>query len=298
MKSTPFNQPGNFYRGNLHTHSDHSDGKHTTAEVVRRYKEAGYDFLSLTDHFMDVFDYPINDTREFCTEDFATITSAELHLDKTKSGVVHHILAVGVPEDFAKPGDGETIHQIVQRAADAGAFIGICHPSWHGLTTEEAHTFDMAHSVEIYNHGSHVENNRGYDVPFWDVMLNEGKRLSGYATDDAHAISHDAFGGWMHVKAESLDPDKILEAMKAGHYYSSQGPEIHNMEIDGDQLHISCSPVSNISIQGHGSLSNFKRGDGITEATFDISKYKDHYVRATVVDDNKDNAWTNPVWFN
>jgi len=232
MQNMPFNLPGNFYRGNLHTHSDHSDGKHPTAEVVRRYKEAGYDFLSLTDHFVETFGYPINDTREFCTDDFTTIVATELHLDKIKSGVIWHVLAVGLPVDFEPPKEGETIHQLSQRAADAGAFIGLCHPSWHGLTLEDARELKCAHSVEIYNHGSQVEINRGEDVPFWDQMLNEGHRVSGYATDDAHLMTHDCFGGWMHVKSESRDPKALVEAMKAGHYYSSQGPEIYNMKIE------------------------------------------------------------------
>ena len=38
------------YKGNLHTHTLNSDGDSTPDEVVRWYREHGYDFLVLTDH--------------------------------------------------------------------------------------------------------------------------------------------------------------------------------------------------------------------------------------------------------
>ena len=56
-----FTAPGRFLRGNLHTHSDRSDGVLTPEEVCRRYRAEGYDFLALTDHFVGLFGYPITD---------------------------------------------------------------------------------------------------------------------------------------------------------------------------------------------------------------------------------------------
>lgn len=43
-----FSAPGRFWKGNLHTHSNRSDGALEPAEVCRRYREAGYDFLCLS----------------------------------------------------------------------------------------------------------------------------------------------------------------------------------------------------------------------------------------------------------
>ncbi len=58
MTQPPFDQPGRFWKGNLHTHSTASDGEHSPAEVCRRYRDAGYDFLALTDHFLARYGYP------------------------------------------------------------------------------------------------------------------------------------------------------------------------------------------------------------------------------------------------
>ncbi len=297
MENIPFGRPGKFYRGNLHTHSTNSDGAFSPAETCRMYKEAGYDFLSLSEHFMERFDYPISDTRDLRDDDFTTLIAAELHQGWMKNDDRWHLLAVGLPVDFEKPYDGETAAQIAQRAADTGAFIALVHPSWNGMTVEDAKTIDCAHAVEIYNHGSKVEVERGEDWPFCDMLLNEGWRLSAYATDDAHAMTHDAFGGWMMVHAEELCPDALLESMKAGRYYSSTGPEIHDLRIEDGEVYIECDPASVISVQGRGSRSDKEMGDNLTSARFSTEKYEDAYMRLTVTQADGKRAWTNPIWF-
>ena len=37
-------------KGNLHTHTNASDGRYPVSDVVRIYKEKGYDFLGISDH--------------------------------------------------------------------------------------------------------------------------------------------------------------------------------------------------------------------------------------------------------
>ena len=73
---TPFSKPGRFWRGNLHTHSTRSDGRRSPEEVCRFYETAGYDFLALTDHFMEQYDWPIIDTGPFRTATFTTLIGA------------------------------------------------------------------------------------------------------------------------------------------------------------------------------------------------------------------------------
>ena len=54
----PFSAPGRFWRGNLHTHSNLSDGALEPKAVADAYKNAGYDFLQLSEHFIGNFDFP------------------------------------------------------------------------------------------------------------------------------------------------------------------------------------------------------------------------------------------------
>ena len=41
---------GNWYKGNLHTHTTQSDGAVSPEEMMACYRKAGYDFLALSDH--------------------------------------------------------------------------------------------------------------------------------------------------------------------------------------------------------------------------------------------------------
>jgi hypothetical protein len=289
--------PGRFWKGNLHTHSTRSDGKLTPAEVTAAYKARGYDFLALADHFMERFGYPITDVSAHRTESFTTLTAAELHGPALAHGDIWHLLAVGLPLDFAHPTDGETGPEIARRAAAAGAYIAIAHPGWYTLTLADALQIDAAHAVEIYNHTATHHNDRGDGWYLSDQLSMLGKRLHAIAVDDAHFSTRpDAFGGWVHVKAESLDPDSLLAALKAGHFYAGQGPELRDIAIEGDELRVTCSPARTVFATGAGSVSRFVRGDGLTEATFPLEPFAGSYVRITVIDDAGKRAWSNPIW--
>jgi predicted metal-dependent phosphoesterase TrpH len=121
MDNLPFAKPGRWHRGNLHTHSTASDGRTTPAEVCAFYRARGYDFISLTDHFLENYQFPITDTTPYRGAGFTTILGAELHAPATSLGDPWHILAVGLPADFAPTGSEETGPQLAARAKAAGA---------------------------------------------------------------------------------------------------------------------------------------------------------------------------------
>ena len=225
-----FSKPGEFYRGNLHTHSTLSDGALEPEQVINAYRNAGYDFMCLSDHFWGKYNWPVADTRKLRSDNFTTIIGAELHAPKTSVGELWHILANGLPLDFPPRVDDEDGIALAQRAAQAGAFVTIAHPAWSQLTIEDGNAMmGIAHAVEIYNHGCAVECDRADGFYLMDQLLTSGHRLTSIATDDAHFRDHDndAFGGWVNVKAENLEPETLLAALKAGDFYASTGPEIH-----------------------------------------------------------------------
>ena len=296
MQNLSFDRPGRFYKGNLHTHSTNSDGDHAPDRVCAAYRDASYDFLALSDHFRECFDFPVSDTRGCRTRDFTTVISAELHAPRTEVGEIWHVHGIGLPLNFEPNLPDETGPELGQRAFEAGAFVGIVHPAWYGLTHEDARQIPNAHAIEIYNHGSHVEVDRGNDWPFLDKFLNDGWRLTGYAADDAHQLTHDWLGGWVMVHAEELDPDALVDSLKAGRYYSSQGPEIHGIDVDDVGVTIRCSPARTIAIQGRGSKSEMVMGDGMERATLPLKRIKDSWFRVTVTDAEGKRAWSNPIW--
>jgi hypothetical protein len=303
MVLSAFSAPGQFWRGNLHTHSNLSDGCLDPAEVCRRYKAEGYDFISLTDHFIGHYGYPIADTKPFRDESFTTIPGAELHSGAMESGELWHILAVGLPEDFPAPNapgfhpvkDQETGPELAQRARQAGAFVSIAHPHWSGLTLADARSIEAAHSVEIYNHGCAIGCDREGGGHVLDLLLSEGRDLTIIATDDAHFTEPDHFGGWVMVKAEANDPELLLEALKRGDFYSSQGPELRGISVDDNAVHVETTAVSSIILQGQGQAATAIHGTSMTRGSVSLSRFSQSpWLRVTVVDAAGKRAWSNP----
>ena len=305
MTDAMFAAPGKFWRGNLHTHSTRSDGVLEPEEVCRRYRAEGYDFISLTDHFVGAFDYPITDTRPYRTNNFTTILGAELHSGAMSNGELWHILAVGLPEDFAPSNtpsflpipDQETGPEIARRARDAGAFVAVAHPEWSGLTTEDARSIDAAHAVEIYNHGCAMGCDRPHGFYTLDQLLTEGKRLDLCATDDAHFSEPDHFGGWVMVKAEANDPDQLLEALKTGHSYASTGPDFYGVQYESRYVTVDTSAVASVIVVGAGSGTAAVHGESMTRTRVNIDRLANSpWIRVCVIDRADKRAWLNPHW--
>ena len=305
MVSDIFSMPGQFYRGNLHTHSNVSDGALDPIEVCKKYQAAGYDFIALTDHFIGLFDYPITDTTSLRNEAFTTLLGAELHSGAMENGELWHILAVGLPSDFAPPNapdfyaraDQETGAEIAQRAREAGAFVAVAHPEWSAMTTADAAGIEAAHAVEIYNHGCHVECDRGRGFYTLDQLLSQRRRLTLCATDDAHFHVADHFGGWVMVKAEANEPDALLAALKAGHFYSSTGPEIRTVTWEQNQVVVETSPVSSVIVQAQGSATSAVLGEDLTRTVVPYGRCATSpWLRITVMDKAGKCSWLNPVY--
>ncbi len=301
MLNLPFSQPGHWYRGNLHTHSTRSDGHTTPAEVCAFYRTRGYDFISLTDHFKERYQFPITDTTPYRTGEFTTILGAELHAPATSLGNEWHILAVGLPEDFAPPNTGETGPQLAERARAAGAYVAAAHPAWYDLTDQDLLSVPAAGAIEIFNTTCTVGNGKGDSTGYIDRLLSQGHYYQIIATDDAHfnpTRPADSGGNWVMVRSTSLDPSALLAALHAGHFYSSQGPEF--LEVTplpgGTQMTVRTSPVRAIHLTGCGaSSSTVIRDTDFGAAELDLGKIEGSYARLTAIDRHGRRAWTNPI---
>lgn len=304
MRLSAFSAPGRFWRGNLHTHSTRSDGVLPPEEVCRRYRAEGYDFLALTDHFIGKFGYPVVDTLPFRTEGFTTLLGAELHSGPMRNGELWHILAVGLPPDFA-PGNApdfrvhpgmETGPEIAARAVAAGAFVAIAHPQWSGLTLADARSLAAAHAVEVYNHGCANGCDRPDGFAIADLLLTEGRNLSLIATDDAHFYEPDHFGGWVMVKAEANTPEALLASLKAGSFYSSQGPDLRDVVVTSDRVTVESSAVVSMIVQGQGTAARAVHGPSMTRSEMGLERFAGSpWLRVTVIDAAGRRAWSNPV---
>ena len=298
-----FCPPDGLYRGNLHGHCTHSDGRNEPAEVVRLYREAGYDFTCLSDHYWTDPRFSadtICDGSALDSEDFITLISAELHCHGKlyDQAGLWHILANGLPLDFPVATPSETGPELVERAVAAGAFVSIPHPEWYAMTTEEARSLAVAgaHAVEIYNHSSALDAGRGGGVATVDQLANAGFRTGIIATDDSHDVPADGFGGWVMVAARDLSAGSILAALKAGDYYASCGPDFTSIRLEGNMLHVTCSPVSRVGVAAGGHRAFSASDDGMTEAQIEIGRTDFDFFRVVLTDKAGKQAWSNHFW--
>jgi hypothetical protein len=299
--------PGRFLRGNLHCHSTGSDGTRTPAELGRAYREAGYDFIAITDHFEERFGWPVTDTRSLRDDGFTTLVGAELSSADWSDPSVCWVAAVGLPPDFAPPPAGNHAEAIA-RAAAAGAFVCLLHPGFNNLrpaAVERLLASDAVHAVEVYTHASSIYRPDGAcAAPFLDALLEDGHRLGAVAADDAHFRDvPDGFGAWVEVFAREREPAALLAALRAGTYYSTQGPAIGGLTLDGDELRVACSPCARILLTGPGRLWRRWRwrvappgAAPLTEAAFALGDFRGSFCRVTVVDAAGRRAWSNPIW--
>jgi hypothetical protein len=297
---------GRFWRGNLHCHSDRSDGLRGPQEVAAAYREAGYDFIALSDHFEEGYGWRVTDTRDLRTSDFTTILAAELSSGPWTERMVYWVSAVGLPLDLDPPPAGDPA-EVIRRVRTAGAFLVLLHPGLNNLpldAVDRLPAFDAIDAVEIYNHNTFGSSPDRADGAYMvDGLLERGHRILINAGDDAHfAFPRDRFGGWVEVWAETLDPSTLLAGLRVGSYYSTQGPRIERLELDGESLQVSTSPAQAIALGGaggrwlHGRSVIDEKGGLVSEGTFDLSPFGRSYCRITVIDTHGRRAWSNPIW--
>lgn len=298
--TTVFQKPGRFWKANLHTHSSCSDGMLSPEQVCAVYRKAGYHILAITDHFSERYNYPITDTSPYQSEEFLTLLGAELHAPQIELGDTWHIIAVGLPADFAPNLPGETGASLAQRALQAGAFVSAPHPGWYSLSEADVLSLGGIHAVEVFNGTAIDDNDRADGWYLVERLLATGYRYLPLAADDAHFSPErdDVLQGWVWVKSEKLTQEAVLSALKAGDYYSSTGPQIYCIEvIPGEKVVVECSPVSHIFVTGRGGNFASAQGTSLMRAEIPLDGFSGPYCRITVRDSLGKRAWSNPIWF-
>jgi hypothetical protein len=292
----PFAAPGQWYKGNLHTHTTESDGALAPGEVLRRYRDAGYQFVALTDH-----------RRVTCVEgasddDFLVLLGTEMDGDRGEVAESVHVVAVGLREPAAPPPSPSVPDAITWTDLHGGVSL-VAHPYWSGLVCADLMRWDGHLGVEVFNTGCHYEIAKGYSAVHWDDMLGRGRRAWGFAVDDSHHRVNDknpvdTARAWVMVKASDLSRESLLESLRAGLFYSSWGPAIHAIAVDGGQVTVRTSPVKEISFvaQRWAGASFFAPEGGTrTEASFRLRGHE-QYVRVECRDAEGRWAWSNPIF--
>lgn len=301
MKKSAFPINGNWYKGNIHSHTTISDGALDPDVQMNLYAEHGYDFLSFTDHNI------MTNLPEWRDGKILMISGWERDISYIYKVKCTHIIGLS-GESFEKerfqrePGDMNKMSDqdlIDQMRADGNEFIEIAHPAWSRMEIEELLKLDNYNAMEVFNTGTECLCHEGHAEYVYDTLLRHGKRIWAVACDDTHGhtAKDDHFGGWIMVKAEKCDKNHILDAMINGNFYSTMGPEIYDFGMkDDNTAYISCSSVNEVHFITYPARGKANFGSDIKEMEYTL-KGGEQYIRVEVIDSNGKRAWTNPIFF-
>jgi hypothetical protein len=297
-----------WYKGNTHTHTINQGGDSTPDEVVRWYREHGYQFLVLTDHNLltkvDALNSIYGSEEQFLVMPGEEVTSRSGDKPVHVNGLdVQHVV---------KAHDGGTVVQTLQANIDgiraASGVPHINHPNFGwALTVDDLQQARNYRLLEIHNGHPSVNNLGGGGVPgleeVWDRLLSSGKTVYGIAVDDAHVFkqpgnpSVSAPGrGWVVVRAPRLEPRALLESLERGDFYASTGVVLDELRATAKELRVRVKTegVTKYRIQFIG-----RDGAVLREAHEPDAGYafvgSERYVRARVIDSNGRMARVQPV---
>ena len=323
MKKYLLPKNGNFYKANLHCHTTFSDGRWTPEKVKEEYKAHGYSVVAYTDHnvmvphgeltddsFLAMTGYEINvstprngdshkgyKTCHIClvapnekdTDQICVHKTKYLSISSNQKEILDTLVKYdGSEPDFERFYTPECINEIISRAQNKGYFVTYNHPTWSQESYPEYMSYEGMDAMEICNYGCVVAGWQEYNPRVYDDMLRGGKRIFCISTDDNHNARPDSFGGFTVIKAEKLDYPSVFKALKDGHFYASQGPEIHELYVEGNTVTVKCSEAREILLNTgiiHADIRVAEDGSSLTEATFTL-KPDYEYFRITVIDEN------------
>lgn len=323
-------EPEVWLKGSTHVHARPSgDSGEPIPNVIAWYEAHGYDFIALTDHNR-VSELDSHDDTHgkvaVGTGGKGLIVLSGVELTHNPTGCLPqgdrsrkcriHVNVLGVTArptgkiEWAERKSHQRIdmYQAALAAAKTlgGSLVQINHPQWFwgmqpellaelarrgARLVEVANAQFMKWSVGDKAHPS-VET-------LWDAVLAQGLTMWGVASDDAHDYSGSkrakwpAGGGSIVVKARR-DPQAILDAIGAGHFYASNGVVLEHAEADADNLVVEVAPNE----AGTYTIAWIENGKAVATVAGRSARRtlpQAGYLRAVVTRDDGTHAWVEPA---
>lgn len=234
----PLNTSAGWYRGELHTHTAHSDGSCKLQSgdtgpcpvyrTVEAAVEQGLDFVAVTEHNTVSHHQNLNELQ-------IAFNQTVLMSGREITTFYGHANIFGTTEFIDFRVRNNQINPVLLEASEKGAFISINHP---GLPSGEicmgcgwiAETdYSLIDAVEVVN-GSVIDSGSGLlksplsGIPFWEELLNAGHKVTAIAGSDNHNADlrseserQTAIGQVTTVVfASSLAQNNLLDGLRSG----------------------------------------------------------------------------------
>ncbi len=228
-----------WYRGDLHLHSSFSDGWYTPRELADMAVREGVDFFAVTDH------NAIGAYRTFAAiSDVLAIPGIEVSFPEGHA----NIFGLQGWLDWRVGWAGLTMDEALRRARRQGLVVSVNHPTLEPWEWRVADTpLELLDCLEVCNDPSYPANDHANleALALWSACLNAGHRLVALGGSDAfHHPPGQSYRGIperlaqpsTYVWASELSGQAILDSVRAGRVYVTQGPRLTFRAIAGGRV--------------------------------------------------------------
>ncbi len=249
-----------YYRANLHCHTDISDGHKTPAEIKELYRSHGYSIVAYTDHnvllshddlndegFLALHGYEININDPF-NFNYPIVKKCHLNLialdPDNMTQICHHRTKYSngnsklyrdqikfdesLP-DYVRVYSPDGVNDVIAAGRRAGFFVTYNHPTWSLESYPDYSKYNGMNAMEMVNYGCEVMGYEDDNGRVYDDLLNCGKHIFCIATDDNHNARpdddplSDSLGGYTMIAAPALEYRAVTSALESGLFYSVRG---------------------------------------------------------------------------
>jgi hypothetical protein len=222
---------GRWYRGDLHAHSEHSDGANTVDEIVAYVRDAGLEYFALTDH---------NTISHWDDLVRLAVPGAPLLIpgeEITMYGGHANVWGIHGWVDW-RATDDEKVRRLIEDSNTRGSMFSVNHPDSPIPWKHNAITGYQA--VEVWNAPWRWFNEPALER--WVRHLDAGERMVAVGGSDSHCVPPAPMTQpngpgepctWVYVEGE-LTQDAVLDAVERGHVFISEGPVGPYIELRAD----------------------------------------------------------------
>jgi hypothetical protein len=263
-----------WYRGDLHAHSHHSDGSAPLRDLVAAASAQGLDFVAVTEH-NTISHLPL--LPALTTNELILIPGVEVSTYRGHANV----WPVRWPDDgFVefRCWTDQQMAQVREAVRKRGALFSVNHPKDEGPPWRFGDLFEPD-CIEVWGAPWFISNYQSLAV--WDAQLRQGNRITAVGGSDKHQGPFEGELGWYElgtpctwVHADELSIEGIIDGIRAGRVSISEGPDgpqlkltAEGVGIDGDRvlgkigddLHLSLGSELRLCCRVRGGAGNLLR---------------------------------------
>lgn len=239
VQPTPAPAAPRLYKGDLQSHTWHSDGAHSLPGLVELARTAGLDFLAITDH----------NTTSHVLEG-AQLQGPPLVIPAYEVTTYYgHANAWGVRSwcDF-RCRSAADFSRVAELVHAQGGLLSVNHPKPGGpaWTYGGAVPFDC---MEVWQAPWSAQNEQA--LAFWEELLLSGRRTALVGGSDYHRPTDPGLGQpatWLRL--ERLSEESVLGALRAGRAFVSASPGGPCLEYVARSGALEAGPGSELTVRG------------------------------------------------